>query len=135
MYYTKVLSLFVLVIIFSEGLALNCYECLGPPRGGCATANPINFVKIPCDQHKFLKKPIAVHMELENAVDFSVFCVQATVLGNNATIIERGCGFVPEGVDFCQALKRVVKVKSCSTCTKNYCNNKTLRETDNNDLN
>ncbi|KAI4470343.1 serine protease family s1c htra-related [Holotrichia oblita] len=109
------------------GATLSCYECLGPPGRGCADSTLADFVKIPCSQEKFMKKPYAEHMELENAVELSGLCVQALIVQNNATVAERGCAFIPPGMNFCETLSRVVEVKSCSTCTQDYCNKKRLK--------
>ncbi|KAK9716818.1 hypothetical protein QE152_g24529 [Popillia japonica] len=126
MYQTIVFSLIVLVAVFKEGVTLSCYQCLGPPGRGCADANLADLVKIPCSQAKFMKTPYAEQMGLENAVEVSGICVQAVVVQNGVTIAERGCGYVPSGVNFCEVLSKVVEVKSCSTCTQDYCNSKRL---------
>ncbi|GJQ68149.1 hypothetical protein Trydic_g16811 [Trypoxylus dichotomus] len=118
----------VIVAISNEATSLKCYYCAGSVTSDCYEGIKSAMIIQDCNAGErnisTAKLSISDHGTLEDREDNEVVttCVSFIAYTYGMTYIERGCGFVHEGIDICDYLDIFFELVDCLHCEFDMCN-------------
>ncbi|GJQ68155.1 hypothetical protein Trydic_g16814 [Trypoxylus dichotomus] len=126
----SVIALLGLMACVSNAVALDCLLCVGSTESDCSRGDVSGMVvqrcenSLPALQNTTLSR-LALpknYVQFEEEPAIVTTCVAFAATNGGVTFVERGCGFIWEGVPICGYMETLIELLYCSNCDEDKCN-------------